>query len=277
MTSVDETRMRYERDGFVVFPGLVSEERCDDLRRHVADLIATVDADAHRSVFTTDQQTRTSDEYFLASGDRISYFWEDEALGPDGELLAPKERSINKLGHAMHDLDPAFDAFSRAPEIAAIPTALGMRRPMLLQSMYIFKAAGIGGEVVLHQDATFLRTDPPSVMGLWFALEDADRTNGCLWAVPGAHRGGVRRFFRRSHGGGTEFVGDETPLDPTGEIPLEVAKGTVIALHGCLPHRSDANRSNRSREAYTLHLIEADLPYAADNWLQRPTLPLGGF
>ncbi len=277
MESVDETRWRFERDGFVVLADLVPGERCDELRRHVGGLVSTVDPDEHRSVFTTNEQTRTSDDYFLASGDRISYFWEDEAIDADGALIAPANRAINKLGHAMHDLDPVFDAFSRAPEIAAIPAALGMRHPVLLQSMYIFKAPGIGGEVVLHQDATFLRTDPPSVMGLWFALEDADRTNGCLWAVPGGHRGGVRRFFRRAESGGTEFVGDDTPLDSTGEIPLEVTKGTVIAIHGCLPHRSDANRSDRSREAYTLHLVEADRPYPADNWLQRPTLPLRGF
>ncbi len=277
MRFAPEVRERFERDGFVVFPDLVPAHRCRALRAHVHDLVGRVDPEEHRSVFTTNEQTRTSDEYFLASGDRIAYFWEDEALDADGNLIAPKHQAINKLGHAMHDLDPVFDEFSRAPEVAAIASQLGMRQPRMLQSMYIFKAPGIGGEVVLHQDATFLRTDPPSVIGLWFALEDADRTNGCLWAVPGGHQAGVHRFFRRSADGGTEFIGDDTPLPRTGEIPLEVTQGTVIALHGCLPHRSDANRSDRSREAYTLHLIEADLPYAPDNWLQRPTLRLRGF
>ena len=42
----------------------------------------------------------------------------------------------------------------------------------------------IGGEVRPHQDSTFLRTDPPSVVGLWWALEDATKQNGCLWALP---------------------------------------------------------------------------------------------
>ncbi len=277
MSFDDGVRERFQRDGFVVFPDLVPRQRCAALRAHVHDLVSRVDPDEHRSVFTTNEQTRTSDEYFLASGDRVSYFWEDEALDANGKLIAPKHQAINKLGHAMHDLDPVFDQFSRAPELADISVRLGMRDPRMLQSMYIFKAPGIGGEVVLHQDATFLRTEPPSVIGLWFALENADRTNGCLWAVPGAHRAGVHRFFRRTVDGGTEFVGDDCPLPREGEIPFEVTEGTVIAIHGCLPHRSDANRSDRSRAAYTLHLIEADLPYAADNWLQRPNLPLRGF
>ena len=31
----------------------------------------------------------------------------------------PKALSINKIGHALHDLDPVFDAFSRDPKLAA--------------------------------------------------------------------------------------------------------------------------------------------------------------
>ena len=43
----------------------------------------------------------------------------------------------------------------------------------------------IGGEVAVHQDSTFLYTDPPTVVGLWLALEDATKENGCLWHLPG--------------------------------------------------------------------------------------------
>ena len=57
----------------------------------------------------------------------------------------------------------------------------------------------IGGEVRPHQDSTFLRTDPPSVVGLWWALEDSTKQNGCLWALPGAHAQGVARHFIRRY------------------------------------------------------------------------------
>jgi phytanoyl-CoA hydroxylase len=61
-------------------------------------------------------------------------------------------------------------------------------------------------------------------------------------------------------------------------VPLEVTKGSLIVLHGLLPHKSLANRSSRSRHAYTLHLIDANGRYAQDNWLQRPVeMPLRGF
>jgi len=48
-----------------------------------------------------------------------------------------------------------------------------------------------------------------------------------------------------------------------------VEKGTLIVLHGLLPHLSRENRSAKSRHAYTLHVIEASALYPASNWLQR--------
>jgi hypothetical protein len=86
---------------------------------------------------------------------------------------------------ALHDLDPVFRAFSRSPKVAGVLASLGYVRPLPVQSMYIFKQPSIGGEVVPHQDSTFLATQPLSCVGLWWAVEDATRDNGCLWAQPG--------------------------------------------------------------------------------------------
>ena len=61
-------------------------------------------------------------------------------------------------------------------------------------------------------------------------------------------------------------------------MPLEAAAGTVVLLHGLLPHRSSPNTSPRSRAAYSLHLVEAGARYPEDNWLQRPAaMPARGF
>ena len=187
--------------------------------------------------------------------------------------------SINKIGHALHDLDPTFVGFSRMPGLAELIIGLGVARPLLLQSMYIFKQPRIGGEVSWHQDSTFLYSEPPSVIGLWFAVEDATIENGCLYAVPGGHRLGLKSRFRRDGKGGVATdVLDKSPLPTDRAVPLEARKGTLIVLHGLLPHASGPNRSAISRHAYTLHVIDGDARYPADNWLQRaPGMPLRGF
>jgi phytanoyl-CoA hydroxylase len=270
---------RYRDEGFLVIENFKSAKECDRLRERAAALVADFDPSDYISIFSTREQTRTSDDYFLDSGDKIRFFFEEEAFDEEGRLRQTKERSINKIGHALHDLDAIFNDFSRTKELAALVSDLGYAQPLLVQSMYIFKQPGIGGEVTCHQDATFLYTEPQTVTGLWFALEDATLENGCLWALPGGHHCGLKSRFTRAPTGGTRFsVYDDSawPIDQL--VPLEVKKGALIILNGLLPHMSLMNKSSKSRHAYTLHVIEADSRYPADNWLQRaPEMPLRGF
>jgi phytanoyl-CoA hydroxylase len=235
-----------------------------------------------RTVFTTNEQERTSNREFLDSGSTVWCFFEEDAFGPDGELTQPKELSINKIGHAQHDLDDEFERFAYQPRLAEVADDLGLVDALALQSMYIFKQPHIGGEVGCHQDATFLYTDPMTVTGFWFAIEDATLENGCLWAAPGGHLGPLRQVFKRNDtNDGTVFEPlDDTPLPvppPDGDtlVPLEVAAGTMVVLHGRLPHWSAVNTSPTSRHAYSLHCISGAADYPDWNWLQRPAdMPL---
>jgi phytanoyl-CoA hydroxylase len=271
----------YQRDGFLVVEDFIDAATCDHLRARAEQMVQEFDSKGLVSIFSTSEQSRSIDDYFLTSGNKIRFFFEEHAFLPDGTLKHAKEQSINKIGHALHDLDPVFDRFSRSETIRELVTALGIKQPRLLQSMYIFKQPNIGGEVGCHQDSTFLYTEPFDIAGFWFALEDATIQNGCLWAIPGGHGRGLKSRWRRTSPDSQtmEFqIFDETEWPEEDLIPLEVTKGSLIILHGLLPHRSLENRSANSRHAYTLHVIGGDCFYPEDNWLQRsPSMPLRGF
>jgi phytanoyl-CoA hydroxylase len=267
---------RYRRDGFLVVEGFASAEACAALRQRAVDIVDAWEPTSERTVFTTDQQERTSNREFLDSGSSVWCFFEADAFDESGELGQDKSLSINKIGHAMHDLDPVFESFSYTPELAAVATDIGMTDPRAIQSMYIFKQPHIGGEVACHQDATFLYTEPVSVVGFWFAIEDATVENGCMWAQLSGHVEPLRDRFERAgptSDDGTRFVTlDPTPLPapPEGLVPIEAEAGTLVVLDGLLPHWSDVNRSATSRHAYSLHCVDGTAHYPASNWLQRP-------
>ena len=267
----------YAADGVLALPGFLSPETCAALIARAERIAEEQAPGGPRSVFTTAEQARRSDEWFMRSGDRVRCFFEADAFTPDGALRTAPARAINKIGHALHDLDPVFAPASYDPRLAAIAGQIGLREPMAAQSMVIFKQPGIGGEVGVHQDATFLYTEPMTVVGFWIALEDATLDNGCLWALPGGQRGPLRRRFVRLVGGGAGFEAlDPTPLpEPAALRALPVSAGTLVLLHGLLPHYSGANRSPRRRLAYSLHCVERGAAYPASNWLQRgPDMPM---
>jgi phytanoyl-CoA hydroxylase len=262
----------FQRDGVLVIENFKSRAECERLRERANELVEEHGPRAAGTIFSTKAPQHLDSRYFLESATGIGVFFEEEAFAADGRLAYPLALAVNKLGHAMHDLDPAFSAFSKGPALQAVSASLGIAQPRVMQSMYIFKQPNIGGEVVCHQDSTYLYTDPMSVIGYWFAIDDAHRGNGCLGGIPGEHRKGLKKLFRRGDDGALETIDVDASIgwDMSALEWLEVPAGTLIVFNGCFPHLSEANRSAQARHAYTLHAVDGSCAYPADNWLQRP-------
>jgi phytanoyl-CoA hydroxylase len=273
-----ETHDAYARQGFQVLPGFVAPAALQAVRARALAIVDDCEAQ-EMAVFSSRERALTTDAALIASAQAVRCFFEADAVGPDGRLDRPPREAVNKIGHAMHDLDPVFDAFFRDPRLAVVAAGIGIEQPLLWQSQVIFKPPGIGGEVRWHQDASFFDTTPQTVTTFWFALEDATRDNGCLWVQPGGHRGPLRERFVRDDDRLAMDRLDATPWPTEADgVPLEVTAGTLVVFHGLLPHGSAANRSPRSRMACTLHVTDGAARYSPRNWLQRDDLlPVRGF
>ncbi len=275
----DEMLAAFHDAGVLILREFVTTEACQALQSRALELVDEFNAEEVHSVFSTTKQTQLDDAYFLESGDKIRFFLEEDAFDESGHLRQSKQDSLNKMGHAMHDLDPVFDRFSRSPELARVVDGLGFEEPAIIQSMYIFKPARIGGEVVCHQDSTYLYTEPESCIGFWFALEDAMVENGCMYFIPGGHKMNLKQLhYRISESDLTTEVLDPEPWPEHLKLPAEASAGTLVIFDGRAPHMSGQNLSAKSRHAYTLHVIDQTCHWPAENWLQRsPDLPLRGF
>ena len=137
-------KQQFDDQGYLLLEGFNTPEACDALVQRGEELSRDFQPDDHPSIFQTDEQTRTSDDYFLDSGGRISYFFEKDAFDQTGQLKNDIFHSLNKIGHGLHDLDPIFANFSRSPQMKKLAADLGLSDSLLIQSMLIFKHARIG-------------------------------------------------------------------------------------------------------------------------------------
>jgi phytanoyl-CoA hydroxylase len=280
----NEQVKEFARNGYLVIENFWDEPTVATLRSRIHTIINKLDLDKEKTVFSTDDQSRDSGSYFMGSGRAIRYFWEEGAKDEQDNFIYPKEECINKIGHGLHDLDKEFEKVTYEKRMAIICRELGLEIPLAVQSMFIFKQKYIGGPVSAHQDGTFLYTEPQTCIGFWWALDDCNKNNGCLYAIPGSHRYGVKNQFRRKKArddsAGAEFWDTEKNRVVDGRQtwnlklaqPLEIPRGSLVILHNAVVHYSDGNVSDRARYAYSVHVVDGKegVVYPKDNWLQRP-------
>lgn len=272
----DTIRNQLEQNGYVVLEDFLRPAECDELLEAGKELAKNLPDKEERTVFTSvdAEAKQLKEEYFINSNDKISYFFEEDALDKNGDIKIDPSICLNKIGHALHYLHPLFRCYTFSERVKTVCRELGFKEPSVVQSMYIFKNPGVGCELIPHQDITYLHTEPVPPLGFWIALEDATIQNSCLWMVRGSHKSGVHRRLVRStteDGKHVEMVYDKpNPFYPESSfLPFPVSKGTCILLHGNVIHKSAHNKSDKSRHAYVFHVIEKqDNNYAQENWLQ---------
>lgn len=94
--------------------------------------------------------------------------------------------------------------------------------PLIIQSMILEKLPIKGGTVTMHQDSTYLLSEPDSIFGWWIPLEDANQENGCIWVLPGSHKN--KLYYRYKMVDGMPNYEIDGPIDYNEKncIPIEM-------------------------------------------------------
>ncbi|KAI4229277.1 MAG: hypothetical protein L6R36_001025 [Xanthoria steineri] len=274
-------RESYNKDGYIILPGAFDDSQGTTLLEEVRNVIKRISTGGE-GITRHDMSGSDGPKKRPSPIGRVLATFEPE----DKSSPNPFERRIARLGLGVHQKLPAFRALTRSAFNRSVAESLGYSDPRITQSQLIAKLAGIGGQLVPHQDGAVSFSDPPSAMTFWYALEDSTVENGCLCVAKGSHlTTPLRQRLIKLEDGFPKFVDLEKPLwaqgaheggdARTGEYEyeaLEVKKGTLILFHGNLMHRSEANKSEKSRMAYTFSVIDGRAECPEDSYVK----PAGG-
>lgn len=282
MTGLTQEQLNtFDQEGMLCIPNFLTPEQTKKLLDESHLLLSKCDLSTHpKTTFKTADNDHIGDKYFFESADKVSFFFDTDAFNDEGELQIELSKAINKIGHGLHMNNELFEKITFDKNVQDIAKSLEYKDPRVLQSMCIFKQpATITDEerenaVPPHTDATFLYTNPQSAIGFWFALEDCTLENGCLAYIPGSHKKYPinKRFVRvdgMNKGCNFQHFSDDPEINEEYKfVPCKA--GSLILINNSVLHKSEKNKSDKSRYAYAFHVIDGVAKYDKLNWLQIP-------
>ncbi|MEZ6127118.1 MAG: phytanoyl-CoA dioxygenase family protein [Planctomycetaceae bacterium] len=219
---------QYQVNGFVTVPKLLSDSELTNLCQRM-DMIAC-------------GQVPT----FPA--EMIEY----EPSAP-GSTSQPAVRKINQC--VRHD--EVFMAYATDSRVLDIVEALIGPDIKLFGSQCFMKPPG-GIEKPYHQDSAYFTIEPREIVTCWTALDDATIDNGCLWVIPGSHRGDLLDHDQPWQvGDRMDMQVREEQIDRQREVPNPLQAGSCSFHHSMLLHRSGPNVTNTSRRGLAVHYMSS--------------------
>jgi phytanoyl-CoA hydroxylase len=149
---------------------------------------------------------------------------------------------INFTAH-IHRKHPQIKQFIAQDKFVQITTELLGPDVKLYWDQSVYKRPEADRDFPWHQDNGYAPIDPQHYLTCWLALEDATIENGCIWIQPGSHHQGLVEHKKTDIGLQCYFGEDPG-------MPVPLTKGSMVAFHSLLFHRSTPNLSDSTRKGY---------------------------
>lgn len=243
----DEQLAQFDREGYLVVEDVFTDE---ELQPVIDEITAEIDRRARELVAAGELSSTYEEEDFEHRLGRISAETDKVALSIwNGSLAGPAFFELIRYPKLL-DVAEQFCG----PEIIA--SSVYRLRPKIPHYDY--------GAVPWHQDSGYTEPycDRYLMVTVWLPLVDATRERGCLWVIPGVHKGDV--MTHRAHAALRYLEIPPEALPEAGPVCVPVRKGSVLLLTNRTPHASFDNASDVVRWSMDLRYQSASLPTNAE-------------
>ena len=241
-----EQIQQYQRDGFLLLPGLVDSQTLTDLNQRFLDIVEGRQPAAGAMKIMQD--------VMVVKG----------AVQPQTPL-----HGVNKL-FCLED-DEVLSTFACLPSVAECVRSIIGDEIYSLTSNVFNKPPRVDGKHPLHQDLRYFSMRPASaIVAVWTAMLPTSRDNGCLAVIPGSHKEGPL-----THGTpdwdyvNSGFFGTDD-VDRERRQHVAMAPGDTLLFHPLLVHGSGRNRTDEFRRAISVHYASAGCESPKGDWRSKP-------
>jgi phytanoyl-CoA hydroxylase len=237
-----EQRQFYDKNGFLVIPKLVPEEKLNKYRRRFEQLCSKEIPSPFNMTIMRDVAIAKSE-------------------------FVPGEKAVTKIQNFQDE--PVMFEYCCLPEITNYVKCFLGENIMAMHTMLINKPPDPGTKTSrhpMHQDLHYFPFRPADrIVCSWTAMQSITRENGCLVVIPGSHRagellehkypdwqGGVNRAY---HG-----IQNYNP-DKDERVHLHMEAGDTVFFHPLLIHGSGMNRTDGFRKSISCHYAASECHY----------------
>lgn len=223
---------QYRRDGYLVFEELFRPEEVEALLGRLEELVL--------------------ERVPRSAGIRLQV----EPAVERGQAEAESPLMALRKVEGLVEHDDRYGALARDPRILDVMQALIGPDIKLFRDALMMKPPHHGSAKPYHQDSAYWSIDPPDLVSVWMALDDATLENGCMRVLPGSHTWGILEHRHLA-----DFQVDEAELDTSGEVAVPLKAGGCLFFHSMLLHATAPNHSPYPRRSMIVSAMSARSRY----------------
>ena len=136
------------------------------------------------------------------------------------------------------NISDVFRNLSEHPKLLGILKTLLGPDLLLFRSTLMLKPAFHGSVHAPHQDSAYWPIDPPSLVTVSIALNEATVDNGCFNIIPRSHKEGLKQWGLIAQAQDHEITNRQAD-----QIDVPLKAGSALFFHSLLVHGSGPNKS----------------------------------
>ncbi len=244
-----EQQTFFEKEGYLVVENLLSPEelvecQAEILRLH--KLAAELEAKGENGHFQREPYAKNEAQEMTTHG------------------VADDRLPVLRKAENTRQYSDVFRRLSVHPKLIQVVQKLLGPDLLLFRSTLMFKPAFHGSAHGIHQDSAYWPMEPPKLVTVSIALNDATPENGCFQVIPQSHKWGLQSWGHIAREQ-DESLTDHEDRDFSGQIEVPLSAGSALFFHSLMAHGSGPNRSPNPRNTALYAYFSPQVRYVPRN------------